>query len=104
MLSEDLQRQVVAAALDDPKKRTRLLEDNPAVAAIFAGDPQPGLIRENRRAVLERFSIEATGARLLEIYKEATGRAVRQSIDKAALVRELNTGDLPLLLCPESYA
>lgn len=102
-LSEDLQRGVLTGVLDSPARRKRLLDDNPALGgALTTGLPQE-LIEANQRAVLEAFSPEATAARLLWAYRHAAERPVRHSIEKARLVRELNAGDAPLLLCPSSY-
>ncbi len=102
-LSEDLQRDVLTAVLESPARRKRLLDDNPALGGALAAGLPPELIEANRRAVLEEFSLEATASRLLSAFRQAAERPVRQSIDKAALVRELNAGDAPLLLCPDSY-
>ena len=102
-LSEDLQQEVLAATMESAALRARLLDDNPALAAAFSGALPQEVIEGNRGAVLEAFSLEATARRLLEIYRRATAAAVRHSIDKAALVRELNAEEGSLLLCPASY-
>jgi len=102
-LSEDLQRQVLIEVLENPRSRTFLEEGNPLLAGpLRAGLPRE-LIESNGRAVLEQFSLEATGARLQAVYNSARERPVRHALDKSVLVHELNAEAGSLLLCPGSY-
>ncbi len=68
-LSEDLQRRALERVIESTAARTRLLDDNPALAgALRAGLPRE-VVAANRKIVLERYSLEATGAALAEAYR-----------------------------------
>jgi hypothetical protein len=104
LLSEDLQQRIVAAALDDPGRRAALAERNPWIATAGEVPLSADLVADNRRVVLEQFSLEATARRLAGVYERVLAAPIAQSVDKRALARAFNRGSPSLLLCPSSHS
>lgn len=75
ILDQQLQRKVIERVATDHASREKVFELNPGLhAAIFGTDAQAGEQVGNRAAASERFSSEAIGKRLIQLY-ETVGSA-----------------------------
>lgn len=76
-LDEGFQRQVIEMAARSHVHRSRLFHENPALEGILSlrAEDAAGVVEANARTVAERFSLGASGRRLLEVYRGLAGSA-----------------------------
>ena len=70
-LNERLQQSVIRRVYDDPQSRQALLRLNPLIESALRADisHMAETIDHNKQVIQERYSLEASGRRLLELYR-----------------------------------
>lgn len=87
LFDEGMQSSFILKAAREESVRERLVEANPWLPDFFGMDWDAAHIEKNRKAVRERYGRESAAKALLSAYEAVLSTEVRQSIDKAALVR-----------------
>ena len=86
LLSEKLQRQVVARVMEEPAARKTLVVMNPWLDNVGAAIGRSATIEHNRQAVLTHYGLGKYRTRLLTIYDLVMRTRVCHRIDKAVVV------------------
>jgi hypothetical protein len=88
LLDETLQKKVIRLLMSNDTHRKHLLLLNPALSRIGRLSDAEAVIRSNRQAVLDNYSIAQYRQTLLGVYRRVATKSVRQRIDKRKLLAD----------------
>ena len=86
LLNEYFQKQIITRVLTDSEAYLYLIKINPYLSAPAAVNNPVELIAHNHRQIKRNYSLEKYRHELLGTYRRVKGSAVKQKIDKTALV------------------
>jgi len=103
-LSEDLQKHVILKILKSKKNLKKFLDLNHFLKNTIHLENADEIVENNRKIVLEEYSLKKYRVNLLQIYKKVSGTDVRHSINKKILLEQfIAPENNNLLLCDLAY-